>query len=228
MCKKLIIAFLLIILVLSSPVFSNGLPEDISLASSNISIPLDVALEWLKGEMNLPKELKEIPISIPLIFAEENPVTESPKVDAISHVFQQHNKKLDDATANEYASLIENTSEKFGEDPFIIAALVVVESSVKHDALSSGGDFGLMQVRWKVHKNRLIRQYPTIKTEMDMFKPKENIIAGTEIFSNYRKSADGDIERALVAYSGGSSTHWGKVNKVASQIREKYKEISDG
>lgn len=208
----------------SSPVYSDGLPEDISINSSQKNIPLDLALEWLRGETDLPKELQEIPISVQLI----KPVVNIAQVNAISHVFKQHNRGLDNATADEYASIIKNTSERFGEDPFIIAALVVVESSVKHDALSKGGDFGLMQVRWKVHKNKLRLKYPTIKTESDMFKPKENIMAGTEIFSNYRKSANGDIERAMKAYSGGSSSHWGKVNRVASQIRAKYKEISDG
>ncbi|MCL1875201.1 MAG: transglycosylase SLT domain-containing protein [Synergistaceae bacterium] len=228
MLKILITTFFIIFVVLSSPVYSSGLPEDISINSSYKNIPLDLALEWLRGETELPKELQEIPISVPLFKPVEIIVSESPQIIAISHVFKQHNRGLDNATADEYASIIKNTSERFGEDPFIIAALVVVESTVKHDALSKGGDFGLMQVRWKVHKNKLRKKYPTIKTESDMFKPRENIVAGTEIFSNYRKSADGDIERALIAYSGGSSSHWGKVNKVASQIRAKYKEFSDG
>jgi soluble lytic murein transglycosylase-like protein len=228
MFKKLIITFFMVFVMLSSPVHSNGLPEDVSIYSSYKSIPLDLAYEWLRGETDLPREIKVIPISVPLMKPDERMARENPQVNAISHIFKQHNRRLDVATANEYAYIIKNTSDKLGEDPFIIAALVVVESSVKHDALSRGGDFGLMQVRWKVHKNKLMRKFPTIKTERDMFKPRENIMAGTEIFSNYRKSADGDIERALIAYSGGSSTHWGKVNNIATQIRAKYKEFSDG
>jgi hypothetical protein len=230
MIKKIItfIAIFVVFVASCSPVYSGGLPEDISISSSHKAIPLDLALEWLRGETELPMELNEIPISIPLMKPVEEVFNESLKVNAISHVFKQHNNLLDNETANEYASIIKSTSEEFGEDPFIIAALVIVESRVKHDALSKGGDFGLMQIRWRVHKNKLIQKYSTINTESDMFKPKENIMAGTEIFSNYRKSADGDIQRAMVAYSGGSSTHWTKVNKVVSQIRAKYIEFSNG
>ncbi|MCL2146702.1 MAG: lytic transglycosylase domain-containing protein [Synergistaceae bacterium] len=230
MIKKIItfIAMFIVFIAPCSPVYSSGLPEDISISSSNKDVPLDLALEWLRGETELPKELDEIPITVPLMKPDEKIFSENYQVNAISHVFLQHNKQLDNVTANEYANIIRNTSEKFGEDPFIIAALVVVESSVQNDALSKGGDFGLMQVRWKVHKNKLIKKYPTIKTEIDMFKPKENITAGTEIFSNYRKSADGDIKKAMVAYSGGSSTHWTKVNNVVSQIKAKYNEFSNG
>ena len=226
MIKKLITVVVVFIIFAAScsPVYSTGLPEDICISSSYKDIPLDLALEWLRGETELP----EIPITIPLKKPDDKIFSESFKVNAISHVFLQHNKQLDNETASEYANIIKNTSDRFGEDPFIIAALVVVESRVQHDALSKGGDFGLMQIRWRVHKNKLIKKYPTIKTESDMFKPKENIMAGTEIFSNYRKSADGDIQRALIAYSGGSSTHWTKVNNVVSQIRAKYNEFSSG
>jgi len=224
MVKRLIIT--IFVVMLSSPVYSAGLPEEICVNSSDKKISLDLALEWLRGEAELPKELREIPISVPLMKPKMEFVREDSMISAISHVLRQHNRKLDDATANEYANIIKSASERFGEDPFVIAALVVVESRGKHDARSKGGDYGLMQVRWKVHKDKLMKKYPTIKSEEDMFKPKENIIAGTEIFSNYRKSADGDIERAMVAYSGGSSTHWNKVNDVVSQIKIKYREFS--
>jgi soluble lytic murein transglycosylase-like protein len=226
MIKKLIIIFFVIFVMSSSPCYSAGLPEEISIVSSNKNIPLDLALEWLRGDTELPKELKEILISVPTMNTDER-INRHLQVNAISHVFKQHNKGLDYATAKEYANIIKNASEKFGEDPFVIAGLVVVESTVRHDALSRGGDFGLMQVRWKVHKKKLTQKYPTIKTERDMFKPRENIIAGTEILSYYRKSADGDIEKAMVAYSGGSSSHWKKVNSVVTQIKAKYKEFSN-
>ncbi|MCL1910523.1 MAG: lytic transglycosylase domain-containing protein, partial [Kiritimatiellaeota bacterium] len=190
-------------------------------------IPLDLALEWLKGG-ELPEEFRDSPITVPLKKPAERDVNYGdPKaqVSAISYVFKQYNKNLDNATASEYADIVRSTSEKFGEDPFIIAALVIVESRARADARSKKGDFGLMQVRWKVHKNKLTQKYPTIKTEKDMFKPRENITAGTEIFSAYMKSAGGDVVRAMTAYSGGSSSHWEKVNNVVSQIKIKYNEF---
>ena len=155
-------------------------------------------------------------------------VNENLQIDAISYVLKQHNRYLDSVTAIEYAKIIKSTSEKYGEDPFVIAALIVVESRAKHDAKSKDGDFGLMQVRWRVHKNKLIQKFPTINTESDMFKPVENILAGTEILSNYKKYANGDIEIAMKAYSGGSSTHWAKVYRVVEKIRIKYNEFSKG
>ena len=202
---------------------SAGLPE---------GIPLELALLWLKAD-ELPEEFKEIPITVPLIMPavtsmktanheQDDPVL---MVNAISQVFMGYNKNLDNTTANEYANIIMNTCKNFGEDPFVIAALIVVESRARANADSRRGDFGLMQVRWRVHRKNLTQKYPTIKTEKDMFKPRENIIAGTEIFSNYRKSADGDMARAMIAYSGGSSSHWDKVSKVLSQIKMKYDEL---
>jgi soluble lytic murein transglycosylase-like protein len=79
-----------------------------------------------------------------------------------------------------------------------------------------------------VHKNKLTQKYPTIKTEKDMFKPRENITAGTDIFSAYMKSAGGGVVKAMTAYSGGSSSHWEKVNNVVSQIKIKYNEFYKG
>ncbi|MCL2768193.1 MAG: lytic transglycosylase domain-containing protein [Synergistaceae bacterium] len=203
--------------------------EEMSAGSTNENITLDQALDWLRGE-ELPEKLRETPITVPLAKPRvriENTNYGDPKtqINAITHIFRQYNKKLDNETAREYANIIKSTSEKFGEDPFVIAALIVIESTVKRDARSKGGDYGLMQVRWRVHKNRLMKKYPTMKTEKDMFKPRENIIAGTEIFSSYRESANGDMVIAMTAYSGGNPSHWNKVNNVVLQIKDKYSEL---
>ena len=216
MIKKIIITFFAVMIFLAP-------------AAGAKDVPLEIALEWLKGESELPEEFRETPITVPLL----KPVVKEAvryedseaQINAISHVFRQYNKSLDNATANEYANIIKSTSEKFGEDPFVIAALIVIESKVRPNARSRGGDYGLMQVRWRVHRRKLTQKYPAIKTEKDMFKPLENITAGTDIFSSYRKSADGDIVRAMRAYSGGGSALWEKVRVVLSQIKNKYEEL---
>jgi hypothetical protein len=229
MLKKLIVTFFAITVMFCSP----GYPEEISEGSPDNDISLEMALEWLKGG-DLPERLKESLITIPLakknINQEKEKGERDPKsqIKAISHVFRQYNNKLDNTTASEYANIVKNASEKFGEDPFIIAALIVVESTVKANARSKYGDYGLMQVRWKVHKKKLTQKYPNIKTEKDMYKPLENITAGTEIFSSYRKSAEGDVIEAMKAYSGGGMSLWEKISVVMNQIEIKYYEFSNG
>jgi len=228
MIKKLITAFFTITVIFSAPVYPEGLTDEVSEYPSEKYVYVNIALEWLRGKVELPVEKKEIKISVPLAKNDEEVVNEAFQLNAISHVLKYHNRYLDSTTASEYAKIIKSTSEEYGEDPFVIAALIVVESRAKHDARSKGGDFGLMQVRWRVHKNKLTQKFPTIKTESDMFKPVENILAGTEILSNYKKYANGDIEIAMKAYSGGSSSHWEKVFRVVNQMRIKYNEFSKG
>ena len=226
MLKKIIVTFFAITIMLTSPAYS----EEASVDPAD-GISLEVALEWLKG-VELPEGFKESLITVPLakktIKQDKGERDTQTQIKAISHVFRQYNNKLDDATANEYANIVNSTSEKFDEDPFIIAALIVVESTVKANARSKKGDYGLMQVRWKVHKKKLMQKYPNIKTEKDMFKPLENITAGTEIFSSYRDSAGGDVIEAMRAYSGGGLSLWEKASVVMFHIEAKYNEFSNG
>ena len=120
------------------------------------------------------------------------------KKESISALLLQYNKKLSDEKALDYATYIMQAAEKFNQDPFVIAAMVVNESSARHDAVSKGGDYGLMQVRWRVHQKKIRKKYPHITEPDHMLDPEHNLLVGTEIFSTYRATAKQDIRGGLL------------------------------
>ena len=143
---------------------------------------------------------------------------------SIAALLRQYNKKLTDEEAYDYAILIMQASEKFEQNPFVIAALVVSESSARHDAVSRGGDYGLMQVRWRVHEKKIRNKYPHIVKAKDMLNPKDNLLVGTEIFSVYRASAQHDVRGALMYYSAGNRRMTDKVFTLLAQLEKSYHE----
>jgi soluble lytic murein transglycosylase-like protein len=156
--------------------------------------------------------------------AEQNKATQNEaKRKTIAALLRQYNKKLDDSKARKYADIIIQNSEKFAQNPFVIAAMVVNESSAKHDAVSRGGDYGLMQVRWRVHQKKIKKKYPHIDEAKDMLIPENNVLVGTEIFSNYHATAKKDVRNALMFYSAGNKRLADKVFAVLSQLEKSYR-----
>jgi soluble lytic murein transglycosylase-like protein len=143
---------------------------------------------------------------------------------SIAALLRQYNKKLNDAKAYDYALFIMQASEKFGQDPFVITAMVVNESSAKHDAVSRGGDYGLMQVRWRVHQKKIKKKYPHIENAKDILNPKDNVLVGTEIFSTYHATANQDVKDAVMYYSAGNKRLVEKVFAVLSRLEKSYLE----
>ena len=91
-------------------------------------------------------------------------------------LFTKVNPKLEPVNAKKYAEIVIEASEKFKQDPYVIAAIIVHESTVNNKALSKGGDYGLMQVRWKVHEKAIKQRFPKVKTAKDMFDARTNIM----------------------------------------------------
>ncbi|MDR1740674.1 MAG: lytic transglycosylase domain-containing protein [Synergistaceae bacterium] len=142
------------------------------------------------------------------------------RLGAIARLFRHYNKKLTDKQAREYAALTVETAERFGHDPCLIAAIVVTESSARNDVVSRGGDYGLMQVRWRVHQKSIRARHPHIAKAKDMFSPKNNLTVGTEIFSACHKNAGGDVHRALLLYSAGNKGMAAKVLKRYAALKK--------
>ncbi len=133
---------------------------------------------------------------------------------AIAAGFQKYNGDLAWGTAWEYAGYVIDSSRQFGiDDPSLIAAMIVKESRVRPRARSKYAH-GLMQIYWRVHKKSIVRAFPWIKTLEDLLTPKNNIMVGTWIFSNYLKQAKGDVNKALHRYLGTSGNRY--VSKIMS------------
>ena len=65
--------------------------------------------------------------------------------DKISALFAKYNPQQ----AKEIAEIVRNTAEAQSINPNIIAAMIVHESGVRPKVISKGGDYGLMQIRWR-------------------------------------------------------------------------------
>ena len=89
-------------------------------------------------------------------------------------LLQEYNPQLDDLTAYKYACKIYECSEP-PLTPELLTALIVVESSANHIAVSSKGAIGLTQVM------------PTIWNfeKQELFNPYRNIEIGSKILKHY-------------------------------------------
>ena len=122
--------------------------------------------------------------------------------DKIAELFMKYNK----AQANAFAAIVREAGKEYDVKPEVIASIIVIESGVRPYVISKGGDYGLMQVRYKVHKNK-------VKSANELLDPKTNIFVGTRIFKQYY-SREKSLYNALVRYSGGNKKMAGKVLRV--------------
>jgi soluble lytic murein transglycosylase len=103
----------------------------------------------------------------------------------------------------EYADIIEKYSNQYDLDPYLVVAVIRVESRFKPDAVSHKNARGLMQItkgtgEWAASKLQL-----TDFTEDKLFDPETNIMIGCWYLNTlFREFADTDL--MLAAYNGGS------------------------
>lgn len=142
-------------------------------------------------------------------------------IQVIVSAFTRVNKSLDLSTASSYAVYILEASERFGVHPFMVASIIIRESTVKQNARSRYA-YGLMQVNWKAHRKGLKAAFNCIQTLNDLLQPRNNILAGTWIFSWYLKSSGGNIDRALTMYLGRSGRKY--IKRVLAGYHQMIKE----
>ena len=122
--------------------------------------------------------------------------------DRIEKLFRKYNPKQ----AHKIAQIVK-TYDKAN----VIAAIIVHESSVRPWVISKCGDYGLMQIRWRMHR----KEYPYL-TANDLLNAETNIKVGVEIFNRYYAQKK-TLRGALLRYSGGNTNY---ANKVLHTIRE--------
>ena len=123
---------------------------------------------------------------------------------SISRLFMRYNRNLSRTQANYFADLTFKAGAKYYISPALIAAIIVCESSARPRVISKGGDYGLMQVRYRVHKVE------------NLLNPEVNIFTGTKILAQYHKGRS--LYSALTRYSGGSKKYAQKVLRVLRKI----------
>lgn len=149
----------------------------------------------------------------------------SSTIQVIVSAFTRVNRSLNATTAVSYAVSILEAAERFGVHPFMVASIIIRESTVKQSARSRYA-YGLMQINWKAHRKGLKAAFNHIQTLDDLLQPRNNILAGTWIFSWYMKSSGGNIDRALAKYLGRSGRKY--IKRVLAGYQEmlnEYKKI---
>ena len=136
----------------------------------------------------------------------------------IYQLFTRVNPKLAAGTAKKYVEIIMSAAKKYKQDPYVIAAIIVHESTVKANAISKGGDYGLMQVRWRVHEKAIKKEYPKVKKASDFLDARTNIFFGTRILSECAAKSK-DLRGALLKYSGGGTKVTAKVMNTVKELQ---------
>jgi len=108
-------------------------------------------------------------------------------------LLKEYNPRLDDVTAFKYACKIYECS-KHPITPELLTALIVVESSANHIAVSNKGAIGLTQVMpriWQCKKKELLNPYKNIEIGSGILKyyiDKHGIRGGLSSYNSGRKN----------------------------------------
>ena len=92
---------------------------------------------------------------------------------------------------------------------------------MNNKAKSKGGDYGLMQIRWKYHKDSVRKIFPNVKKPDDMFDARVNIFYGTKLFGEYLRKANNDLRGGLMGYSAGGTKLTRKVLATLKDLQSK-------
>ncbi|MCU0286002.1 MAG: transglycosylase SLT domain-containing protein [Acidobacteria bacterium] len=112
---------------------------------------------------------------------------------------------------SETVKIVYDKSKEFGFNPFLIMAIIQVESSFNPTAISNAGAYGLMQINYKVWKDVLEIDFHRI------FDKEYNIELGLKILKHYYDKANGNLFKALSRYNTGFTSHYPPYNnKVTS------------
>ena len=137
----------------------------------------------------------------------------------IFELFTNSNPSLKAKTAKSYIEIITSACKKYNQDPYVIAGIIVHESTVNNKAVG-GNNYGLMQINWPAHKKLITNYFPKVKKAKDLFDAKTNIFYGTKVFADCMSRSD-SIKGGLLLYSGGSEKLASKVLKTLKELQAK-------
>ncbi|MBS3873313.1 MAG: lytic transglycosylase domain-containing protein [Dethiobacter sp.] len=121
-----------------------------------------------------------------------------------------------------YRDIVLRYAELHGLDPFLVAAVIRVESSFRSKAVSPKGARGLMQIipttgQW-IASQVEVPDY----SEDRLDNPETNIMMGTWYLRNLKEQFDGNLVVALAAYNGGRGNvkNWLKEGVWSGQVAD--------
>ena len=98
---------------------------------------------------------------------------------------------------SQVAKIVFQKSSQYGFNPYLVMALIQVESNFNQYAISTAGAYGLMQVNYSVWKDALEIDFNRI------FEKGYNIELGLQILKHYYEKTSGDLLMTLFRYNNG-------------------------
>jgi soluble lytic murein transglycosylase-like protein len=135
--------------------------------------------------------------------------------------FQENIYRLQSPEFAKITDSVFTQSQKFGFNPYLVMAIIFVESNFNRHAVSKAGAYGLMQINYAIWKDELKIDLKKI-TQVDY-----NIELGLNILKNYLRETSGDILQALILYNNGYKQNNSSYNeKVIATNFYKHAKIS--
>jgi hypothetical protein len=98
---------------------------------------------------------------------------------------------------SQISEIVFQKSKKYGFNPYLVMAMIQVESNFEQFAISTAGAYGLMQINYAVWKDVLNINFNRI------FEKGYNIDLGLKILKHYYEENPGDLFMALFRYNNG-------------------------
>jgi len=116
-----------------------------------------------------------------------------------------------------YRDVVEKYSEQYNLDPYLVLAVINVESRFRHDAVSPKNARGLMQITGKTGEWIAGKLQIADYSEEKLFDPQTNIMMGCWYLSTLYQEF-GDLDLMLAAYNAGSGnvSQWLKNSKYSA------------
>ena len=122
---------------------------------------------------------------------------EKEKTQVAFRQFKESVFKLRYPDFSEIIKIVFSKSEKYGFNPYLVMAVIQVESGFDPFAVSTAGAYGLMQVNYSVWKDELKIDFNRI------FEKDYNIDLGLRILKHYYDGNAGNLFMALFRYNNG-------------------------
>lgn len=108
---------------------------------------------------------------------------------------------------SETIKIVYKKSIEYGFNPYLVMAIIQVESSFNPTAVSNAGAYGLMQVNYAAWRDQLNIAFEKI------FEKEYNIELGLKILKYYYDNSNGNIFTALSRYCTGDNPNFTPYNK---------------